>query len=144
MSTTLALLTALAVGVMALAFVSAGFVQNRTISNNGTIRAVGVGVFWDPACTNETSSINWGLLAPGSTATTVLYVRNNGTVSVSLSAAFGNWNPSGASLYLTPGWNSTGYVLGKGQVVAAALSLTVSASITGITNFSYDITIAGT
>jgi hypothetical protein len=41
-------------------------------------------------------------------------------------------------------WNRAGYVLAVGASVQAVLSLTVSSSISGVTSFSFDITITGT
>lgn len=33
---------------------------NRTISNSGSVKAIGVGIYWDQACTNPVASISWG------------------------------------------------------------------------------------
>jgi hypothetical protein len=73
-----------------------------------------------------------------------MYVRNEGNVAVTLSIQTADWNPANASSYLVFGWNCTGYVLQPSQVVQALLTLTVSSSISGITSFSFDITLAGT
>jgi hypothetical protein len=143
-SATLALMAVAAVVVVAAALVSAALVTSKTVNSNGSVKAVGVGVYWDSVCTNQTSSFSWGAVAPGSTASVTLYVKNNGTVPVTLAVSFGNWNPASAATYMAPGWNCTSYVLGAGLVVAAVLTLTVSQSITGVTNFSFDITLTGT
>lgn len=143
-SATLALTVFAAVAVVAAALVSAALVTSRTITSTGSIKSVGVSVYWDSACTNQTSSFSWGVLAPGSTASIKLYVKNSGTIPVTLSASFGNWNPASAASYMTPGCNCTNYALGTGSVAAAVLTLTVSQSITGVTNFSFDITLTGT
>jgi hypothetical protein len=143
-SATMVFLALGALAVVLLALVSAALVTTRTISSTGTIAAVGVAVFWDSACTNQTASINWGTLVPNSTGACTVYVKNNGTVPVTLNAGFGNWNPGSASGYMTPGWNCSGYVLGSSSVVAATLTLTVSPNITGVANFSFDVTITGT
>jgi len=142
-SATLAFLAVGATTLIFIALVSAALVTNKTITTTGTIKTVGVGVYWNSACTNATSSVDWGTLAPNQTAIRTVYVMNNGTVPVTLSLSSGNWVPTSASGFLTPGWNCTGYVLGKGLVVAAALTLAVSANITGVTSFSFDMTIAG-
>lgn len=143
-SATLALMAAAAVAVVATALVSAALVTSKTVNSTGTVMAVGVSVYWDSVCTNQTSSFCWGVVSPGSTASVTLYVKNNGTAPVTLTASFGNWNPASAASYLTPGWNCTNYVLGAGLVAAAVLTLAVSQSITGVTNFSFDITLTGT
>jgi hypothetical protein len=143
-SANLVLMAVAAVAVVAVALVSGALVTSRKINSTGNIKAVGVGVYWDSACTNQTSSLDWGALAPGSTGSVMLYVKNNGTVPVTLNISFGGWNPTSAVTYLTPGWNCTNYVLGSGLVVASMLTLAVSQSITGITSFSFDITMTGT
>jgi len=133
-----------AVGLVVGVLVSALLVANRTVSNNGTVKAVGVGVYWNSACTNETTSINWGNLEPSMTRSYPVYVKNNGTIPATLSIATSNWNPTSASSHLAFSWNCTGYNLGSGGVATGVLTLTVSPNISGITSFSFDITIIGT
>lgn len=140
----LALMAAFAVVVVAAALVSAAIVATRTVTSTGSIYAVGVQVFSDSACTIPASSVNWGAVTPGSVASVTLYLKNNGTVPVTLTVSYGTWSPASASSYMTPGWNCTNYALGSGSVVTAALTLTVLASVTGITTFSFAITITGT
>jgi hypothetical protein len=81
---------------------------------------------------------------PGSTVTSMIYVRNEGNVPVTLSVQASNWNPASAQSFFTFAWNRNGYVLAVGASVQAVLSLTVSSSISGITSFSFDITITAT
>lgn len=135
----------LAVAVMGL-IVSAlgGIIATRTISNNGNVTAVGVGVYTDSACTTTLSNIVWGALNPGNTKTYTMYVRNEGTVPMTLSMRTSNWNPASASSYVALSWNQENYVLSASQVVQSVLTLSVSSSVSGVTNFSFDITITGT
>jgi hypothetical protein len=136
------LLGALAVGI--LGTVSSALQTSRTISNMGLVRGIGVGIYWDSACTNQTSSVNWGLLDPGSNKTVTIYVRNEGNVAATLSKTAQNWNPSSASTYITLNWNYAGQTLAVYQVLQVNLSLTVSPTISGITNFTFDITVTAT
>jgi len=117
---------------------------SRTVSSAGSVKGIGVGIYWDYACTNRTSSINWGLLDPGSNKTATVYVRNEGNAVVTLSKATQNWNPSTASSYITLNWNYAGQTLGVSQVLQIKLTLIVSSTISGITSFSFDITITAT
>lgn len=117
---------------------------SRTISNLGSVKGIGVGIYWDSTCTDRTSSINWGLLDPGSSKTVTVYVRNEGNTVATLSKATGNWNPSTASSYLSLNWDYTGQTLSVNQVLRIKLTLIVSSTISGITNFSFDITITAT
>lgn len=135
-------LCALAIGLLGN---SMSLLQKSTsFSNAGSIRGVGVGIYWDSPCTNRTSSVNWGALDPGASKTVTVYVRNEGTTGVTLSKATQNWNPSTASSYMTLNWNYSGQTLSVNQVLQVKLTLTVSSTVSGITSFSFDITITGT
>jgi hypothetical protein len=142
--------TVLALAVMALVVSGLGaLVTTRTVSNTGNIRiatppSVQLGVYQDSGCTVALSSVSWGTLDPGATATATIYLKNQGNVPVTLSISAGNWNPASASSYFTLTWNRDGYVLAVNASVQAVLSLTVSSSISGITTFSFDITITAT
>jgi hypothetical protein len=133
-----------AVGIAVVSLVSGLLLATRTIPTVGSFKAVEVGVYWNSACTNQTTSIDWGTLSPSATKSYTVYVKNNGTVPVTLSMASGNWNPASASTYMRPSWNCTNYVLNSGSLVAAALTLTVWQNVTGIVSFGFDITITGT
>jgi len=142
--------TVLVLAVMALVTSAVGaLVATRTVSNTGNITvvtppSVQLGVYSNSGCTTALSSVSWGTLDPGATSTATIYLKNEGNVPVTLSISAGNWNPSSASSYLTLTWNRDGYVLAVGASVQAVLSLTVSSSISGITTFSFDITITAT
>jgi len=114
---------------------------NRNVSNTGSIKAVGVGVYSDQACTNPVSSLSWGVLNPGSSANKTVYIRNESNVAATLSKTQSNWNPSNASNYITLTWNYNGQTLSANQVVPAQFTLSVASNIAGITSFSFDITL---
>lgn len=120
------------------------FQTSRTVSSEGSVKGIGVGVYWDSACTNSTSSINWGFLDPGSNKIVTVYIRNEGNVVATLSKATQNWNPSTVSNYITLNWNYAGQTLSVNQVLQIKLTLIVAPTISGITNFSFDITITAT
>jgi len=117
---------------------------SRKVSNSGTITAVGVGVYSDSGCTQPLSSIDWGMLEPGSSTDKTCYIRNEGNSASTLSMSTSNWNPSTASSYMTLSWNYGGQSINPNAVVQVKFTLSVSASINGITSFSFDITIVGT
>lgn len=117
---------------------------NKSIQSYGTVKAVNVGVYWNSACTNITSSINWGTLSPGGSKDFTLYVKNEGTVALRLSLSTQDWNPLNAANYMTLSWNREGQAVSFGSVVAATLTLSVSSSISGIASFGMDIVITGT
>jgi hypothetical protein len=137
-----AVLAIAAIGVLVSAL--GALVSTRTISNTGSIMAVGIGVYSDSGCTTVLTSISWGALSPGATTTHTIYLKNNGTIPVTLTMATGNWNPASASGYITLAWDRQNTVLPAGSTVQAVLTLNVLSSISGITNFGFDITITGT
>jgi hypothetical protein len=55
-----------------------------------------------------------------------------------------NWSPSGADNYLDFDWNYGGQSINPNNAIQVTFTLTVSASIEGITTFGFDITIVGT
>ncbi|MGB8781188.1 MAG: hypothetical protein WCD81_11155 [Candidatus Bathyarchaeia archaeon] len=116
----------------------------RTFSNNGTINAVGVGVYSDSSCTTILSSVSWGTLNPGNTATHTIYVMNNGTIPVTLTMTYGNWSSPSAQSYITLSWDHDNTQLASGSNATAVLTLSVSSGISGVTNFSFNINITGT
>jgi len=137
--------TVLAIAMIGIVVSALGvLVATRTISNTGNVKAIGVGVYWDSGCTNVTSSINWGAVDPGVTKNVTIYVKSEGSVVVKLSMTTANWNPASASSYVTLSWNRENYVLSSGSVVQAVLTLSVSSTISGVLNFSFDIIITGT
>jgi len=129
--------------IVALAALASGFFQSSVrIVGRGTVKAVGVGVFWDSNCTNPVSFIDWGMVEPGSMNNVTVYVRNEGNVAAGISLASENWNPSNASDYLALSWNYDGQQLNPSEVVQVTLTLTISSSVQGITSFSFDIIIS--
>lgn len=114
-----------------------------TLPNLGTVKAMGVGVYWDSGCSNTVTSVNWGTVAPGSTNDVTVYVKNEGNAAETLSSTAESWNPSTASTYMSLTWDYAGQVIGVGEVVQVKLSLSVSEAIEGITSFSFDIVIIG-
>ena len=117
---------------------------NTSIRTTGTIKAVGISVYSDSACTTSLTSIDWGVLEGGSVVTRTIYVKNTGNSALTLSLSASNWSPSGASSYIQLSSNYSGQALSSGQSLGVTLTLTVSTSITGITSFSFDIVVIGT
>jgi hypothetical protein len=129
--------------IVALTVVASGFIQSSVrIVGHGTVKAVGVGVFWDSNYTNPVSFIDWGMVEPGSMNNVTVYVRNEGNVAANISLATENWNPPNASDYLALSWNYDGRPLNPLEVAQVTLTLTVSSSVQGIESFSFDIIIS--
>lgn len=116
---------------------------SKTIPASGTITAVNVELYSDAACTQPCTALSFGTLDPGSTSTQDVYIKNTGTVPVTLSMAVNNWNPSNAGSYLTLSWNRGNYVLNSGLSVQATLTLTAASNTGTLTTFSCSVTITG-
>jgi hypothetical protein len=135
-------LCALTIGVIGTAL---SLVQNgRTIPNKGSVKGIGVGIYWDSACTNRTVSIDWGLLDPGSSKTIAIYIKNEGNAPATLSKTVQNWSPSNAQTYVTMNWNYANQTLTANQVLQMSLTLIISSTASGIASFSFDTTITAT
>ena len=137
--------TVLAVAVMGMVVSALGvLVATRTISTTGNVSAVGVGAYWDSSCNYAVSSIDWGALEPGATVDKTIYIKNEGSLTVLLGMTTEDWDPASASSYISLSWNRENYELNSGSVIQAVLTLSVSSSVSEITNFSFDIVITGT
>lgn len=118
---------------------------SANINSSGLITtSPNLGVYSDPACTTALASVNWGSISAGGVTAQTLYIKNTGTGTITLSLTTSNWNPAGASTYITVSWNQQGAQLLAGQAVAATITLTVAPGITGISSFSDTMTISGT
>ncbi|MEM3665940.1 MAG: hypothetical protein QW222_02520 [Candidatus Bathyarchaeia archaeon] len=116
---------------------------SQKISSTGSIKAVGLGVYSDSACTQKLTTLSWGTLEPGETKTQKVYIKNEGNTQITLNMTTGNWNPATASSYITVSWTGEGNKLAAGASTSADITLKVSSSVTGFTNFTFDITISG-
>ena len=115
--------------------------QQITIPGQGKIKGLNVKVYSDSACTVELTQIDWGLLEPGQSKTVTCHLKSTSTVNATLSMTTGSWNPSSASGYISLSWNREAYRIKPSEVVSATLTLTISQSITGISSFTFTITI---
>jgi len=116
----------------------------RRIPSVGTVKTIGVGAYWDITCTNKVTEIDWGLLEPGETANVTIYLKNEGNAPIALSMSTENWNPSNASKYIALQWSYRGETVNPGKAIEVALVLSVNSTITGVTDFRFDIIIIGT
>jgi len=116
---------------------------SSTISSVGTLKAIGIGVYWNESLTSRVNVIDWGVLEPSAKKSFTVYIRNEGNLPLTLSVSTSNWNPPTASNYLTLTWSYAGQTINAGATIKVTLTLTVSESITGINNFNFDITAVG-
>ena len=116
------------------------------VPSNGIVStSPNLGLYWNSACTNSASAINWGYPTPGSVTNQTVYIKNTSVgLSLSLNMTTSNWTPANSNGNITVTWNREGTVLQPGQSTTATLTLTVSPRIVDITNFNVQICITGT
>jgi len=140
-----ALLLVVATMVLASSFAVFGLLTtSRTIQSSGTVKAINVEVYWDSQCTQAVSEVDWGLREPGTSVDKTIYVKNTGTVPMTLGLSYSGWVPAGAGNYISLAWNVEGAQIVSGGVTQAVLTLSVLGTISGITGFSFNIVIVGT
>ena len=121
-------------------FVLASLQFQATINTHGNIMAIGVAFYSDSAGLTATSQINWGTLEPGQTVNVTLYMKSTSNVPVTVSMAVGNFVPASGSGYLACTWNFSG-AISPGQLVPVVFTLVVATTVTGITAFSFDVSV---
>jgi len=108
------------------------------------MKTIDVEVYWDSGCTDTVTAINWAILEPDVSLTKTVYVKNTGNAPLTLSMTSSGWIPPEAETHIALSWDKEGATLEPGAVVGAILTLSVSAAIYGIVDFSSTITIEGT
>lgn len=114
------------------------------IRNTARLKTVGVGIYQDADFTILVTLIDWGTLEPGETKNVSVYILNTSNVPITLNMTTENWIPANASNYMVMSWTYDGSVIAVGGYVHVALILSVKSTISGITNFSFDIVVRGT
>ena len=117
--------------------------EKRAIPTSGSVVAVNVAVYSDSACTLNLTSINWGFVYPGDSVSRTIYVKNGGNIPLTLSMAAAGWNPAAAAGQIAIILDRENFALGPGHSTSASLTLGVSPSVSGITDFSVNVVITG-
>jgi len=112
-----------------------GFFKN--VASADSVTGIGIGVYWDQACTNKTTLLNWGTIDAGSNNNLTIYVRNDANSAVSLVLNTIKWTPSTTSEYISLNWNYSGQNLKVDEVIPLKLTLTVNSTVIDVTNFSF-------
>ncbi len=106
------------------------------IQTAGTLK-----VYWDPNCTTQVTSIDWGNMSLGQTKNTKLYIRNEASTPAYLIASDNNWNPTEAQNYIQFAFDIQGQKIQAGQVKNVTCTLTVSWETTNISTYTFNILI---
>lgn len=113
------------------------------IFNSGVIANVNLKIYSDNG-TIEINSINWGVIYPNSNNVKTIYIKNIGTLNVTLSFRLANFNPL-ESQTLTVTNNYDGGVVRPNNIVPVILTLIVpEESSIMFTTFSFNIVIEST
>ena len=129
----------------ALLFGSAAYVQYMvTIRNEANVSAIGVELFSDPDATQKLTLLDWGTMEVGTSKTTTIYAKNVETLDVTLSFSVSNWAPENMSTFAGLSWSYSNEVIVPTQVLPINFTLAISQYVTGVRNFSFDITITAT
>jgi len=126
-------------------FVVVGFLQLKdTVLNvSGVEIQENIGVYWDSACMQKVSSIDWGTIIPGQTRTITLYVRNEGNSTIQLVLATGSYNASIASNYISLDSGANNCGVRANETVLDMSTLTVSPLTRGISGFGFVLVVSG-
>ena len=131
-----------------LAFMTVGvsglLTTSKTLNSSGSVMAINIEVYSDIACTQPLSSLDWGVPEPGETVNLVVYLKNSGNADMTLNMYVSNWTPSGVDTYLSLSWDQENMVISPDEVLQSTISLLVDNGISGVTDFSFQITLQGT
>jgi aryl-phospho-beta-D-glucosidase BglC (GH1 family) len=119
------------------ASVTAGSIDSKEITVDPD-----VGIYLDNGCSQALNSIDWGMADPGTIKNTTVYIKNEGSVPITLSLSTSNWNPANAADYISLSWDYNGQAIDSNQVVQVTISLLVSSNIQGIKMYSFDVVIS--
>ena len=108
-------------------------------NTSGVIADVTIGVYSDVDGTINQTTINWGLCYPGDQVLQIVYVKNVGTVNITLTLQVDNWEPMTAPTHLTLSHDYTGGVVNPGEVIPLTLLLSIAPDVEAIEHFSFNI-----
>jgi hypothetical protein len=137
------LIIALATTGVFLTIVTAGIIATQTVASNGTVSSVNVGVYTNSQCNQNCTSLTWGTIDPGDSTSKTVYVKNTGTVPITISMTTESWTPTNANNYLTLTWNRQNTVIDPGESTPATITLSVDSNTGSLTSFSFNIVITG-
>jgi hypothetical protein len=114
------------------------------IQSTGTIRGIGITIFQGSTCTQELYNISWGAFIPGDNKTTLVYVKNTNTTTVTLAFITQNFNQIETETFLSLSWDYQNTILLQNDILPLSLTLTVDPTITNVTTFNFEIVIIAT
>ena len=121
--------------------------SNLTVPSLGTVRTIGVEVYWDSAKENKTDVIDWSEIWLGSSKNATIYIQSISNYDVTLELKLTDWNPEIVSEYMELTWDYNGETLSPNEVIEVTLTLSITNSPTfvqylvdeRVENFNLDI-----
>lgn len=110
-------------------------VTQQPLANTGTVAGVGIQI--------SPSSLDWGVIVPGSSQTLTVQIVNRIAVPQTLHMLISTWGLTHADNLLTCTWDQENTVLDVGATVTATLTLTAAASTLTNVPFDFSISILG-
>jgi len=96
-----------------------------SVVHSGYVWHEGIGIYWNPDCTEVVFEIDWGLLPRGLSESVNLFVRNEGDFNVTLlDLTIMGWDPPNPARYIHLDSNFSGS-LAPNQTVVVALTVSV-------------------
>jgi len=117
--------------------------DSMNLSLSGAITTVNVDAYTDSACTVPCTALNVGAVTPGSSVTRTIYIKNSGTVPVTLTMGTSGWSPSNAGSYVTVSWDCQNDILAAGGSTPAVLTVAAASNVGSLTAFGCTVTITG-
>lgn len=131
------------IGIIALitgASVNALAQYDASFHTTGTIKTPpNISVYSNAALTMQLEVIDWGTQEPGEHIGQITFIKNTGSYPIQLSLYTSDWTPAQAQSYMTVTWDYDLSVLQPNEVKQVWINLDISDTITGITDFSFDI-----
>ncbi len=123
-------------------FVGANQVQAAAGSSNLRASYIEIKIYFDSACKEQVTSLNWGAMNAGSNKSITIYVRNEGRANVRLALTSTNWNPANAPNYMKITWDYNSKQLTTSSTVKLTLTLATAQNTPTMTSFNCDIVIS--
>jgi hypothetical protein len=114
-------------------------VTNLSIPSLGTIKTLGVEVYWDKNLKNKTKAIDWGTIWLGTTKNVTLYIKSVSNVPTTLQLETANWTfldsnnnvvsgPNKTTSYIDLTWNYKNATIQPGEITQITLTLLIDSS----------------
>lgn len=121
--------------------------SNFTLPSLGTVKTIGVEVYWDQNLENKTETINWDEVWVGSSKNVTVYIRSISNYQIILNLNATDWNPADVSDYMNLSWDYNGTLLNPGETIPVMLTLSIPSSYSfvnylidnDVQNFNVDI-----